>query len=465
MNNSRRRDFIKKLSVGGLILSGVGKGKNKPTVLESKNVAEDNRSSVTPFNDHIQLAIIGCGIQGQINARVAERVEGLKIVAACDLYQGRLDKMKEDYPGIFTTRDYKELINRDDIDAVCIATSDHWHDHITIAALDAGMAVYCEKPMVHHLEEGHNVIKAEMKSGRPLIIGSQRVSSIIVEKAKDLFRSGAIGELIMADITYDRNSAVGAWQYSIPTDASKEAVMWDDYLGDAPKVAYDANRFFRWRNYRDYGTGVAGDLFVHLFSSLHVITGSIGPERVFATGGLRYWKDGRDVPDVTLGLYDYGAQATHPAFNVQMRVNFADGSGGGSRARLIGTEGVMTVGGRSIKIEKVGLNTQPSYKGYDSFMTFSKPQKSKFKKWYEDHYKSDKKAQVIEPKELDYLAPDGYSDHIDHWNNFANAIRNGDKIVEDGTFGLRAAGPSLATNVSYFGEKVVKWDPMKMNVI
>ena len=109
----------------------------------------------------------------------------------------------------------------------------------------------------------------------------------------------------------------------------------------------------------------AGYLFVHLFSSLHVITGSIGPERVFATGGLRYWKDGRDVPDVTLGLYDYGAQATHPAFNVQMRVNFADGSGGGSRARLIGTEGVMTVGGRSIKIEKVGLNTQPNYRGYD----------------------------------------------------------------------------------------------------
>lgn len=461
MSYSKRRQFLKNLSIGGIIISGIGKSLKKPIILEPKSSVGNEEFSA---NDKIQLAVIGCGIQGQINARTASRVEGLKIVAACDLYQGRLDKMVEDYGELYTSRDYRDILNRSDIDAVCIATSDHWHDHITIAALKAGKAVYCEKPMVHKLEEGHSVIKAEKESKQPLIIGSQRVSSIIVEKAKELFQSGAIGELIMADINYDRSSAVGAWQYSIPTDASKEAVKWDDYLGDAPKVPYEANRFFRWRNYKDYGTGVAGDLFVHLFSSLHVITGSIGPERVFSTGGLRYWKDGRDVPDVTLGLYDYGAQSSHPAFNVQMRVNFADGSGGGSRARLIGTEGVMTVGGRSIKIEKVGLNNRPNYKGYDSYMTFSSSEQKRFKKWYEAFYKSDKKSQVIEPNELDYRTPEGYSDHLDHWNNFANAIRKGEKIVEDGTFGLRAAGPSLATNVSYFENRIVNWDPERMKI-
>ena len=463
MKKTKRREFVKKLSIGGIVLTGIGK-KSKQSELLARDMSEIENSSYSS-NDQIQLAIIGCGIQGQINARVAENANGIKVVAACDLYEGRLDKMKEDYGAVFTTRDYRKILERDDIDAVCIATSDHWHDHITIAALEAGKAVYCEKPMVHHLKEGHAVIQAEKKYKKPLIIGSQRVSSIIVEKAKELFQEGVIGQLIMADITYDRSSAVGAWQYSIPTDASKESVMWDTYLGDAPKVPYDANRFFRWRNYRDYGTGVAGDLFVHLFSSLHLITGSVGPEKIYATGGLRYWKDGRDVPDVTLGLYDYAEQSTHPAFNVQMRVNFADGSGGGSRARLVGTEGVMTVGGRSIQIEKKGLDTKPRYDSYDSYMTFSKPEKKRFAKWYGEHYKSDKRQKVIEPSELDYSAPDGYSDHIDHWNNFASAIRQGTKIVEDGTFGLRAAGPSLATNVSYFENKIVSWDPVKMKQI
>ncbi|MEE9372402.1 MAG: Gfo/Idh/MocA family oxidoreductase [Saprospiraceae bacterium] len=463
MGTSKRRQFIKKISIGGLVLSGMRKKNHNPIILNSDQLSIENNLFDT--NDQIQLAIIGCGIQGQINARTASKVNGVKVVAACDLYEGRLKKMNEDYGSIFTTRDYKKILERSDVDAVCIATSDHWHDHITISALEAGKAVYCEKPMVHHLKEGHAVIKSEKKSRQPLIIGSQRVSSIIVEKAKELYQSGTIGDLIMADITYDRSSAVGAWQYSVPTDASAEAVMWNEYLGDAPKVNYDENRFFRWRNYKDYGTGVAGDLFVHLFSTLHVITGSIGPEKIYATGGLRYWKDGRDVPDVTLGLYDYGAQSSHPAFNVQMRVNFADGSGGGSRARLIGTEGVMTVGGRSIQIEKAGLDDQPRYKGYDSFMTFSKTQKGLFKKWYEDHYKSDQRAKVIEPKKLEYLAPEGYSDHLDHWKNFAKAIRKSSKIVENGTFGLRAAGPSLATNESYFNNKIINWDAGRMKIV
>ena len=109
---------------------------------------------------------------------------------------------------------------------------------------------------------------------------------------------------------------MGAWQYSIPPDATPENIDWDRFLGRAPKVPFEPIRLFRWRNYRDYGTGVAGDLFVHLFSGMHFITGAIGPERVYATGGLRFWKDGRDVPDVMLGLYDYPKTDKHPPFNL-----------------------------------------------------------------------------------------------------------------------------------------------------
>jgi hypothetical protein len=102
-------------------------------------------------------------------------------------------------------------------------------------------------------------------------------------------------------------------------------------------MPYDPVRFFRWRNYQDYGTGIAGDLFVHLFSGLHTITSSNGPNRIYATGGLRYWKDGRDVPDIITGLCDYPATSKHPAFTLQLRENFEDGSRSGERLRLIGT--------------------------------------------------------------------------------------------------------------------------------
>lgn len=460
---SKRRDFIKKLSVGGIIAGGIN-----PTSLAKEYITlSPKRLLQQPFsaNDQINLAMIGCGIQGFSNARAAVQIPGVKIVAACDLYSGRLTHMKEIHGNhLFTTKNYQEILSRADIDAVCISTTDHWHDHMTIAALKAGKAVYCEKPMVHHLEEGQAIIDAEKKYKRPLQIGSQRVSSIGTEKAHELFKSGIIGELNLAEIRYDRASSNGAWQYSIPTDANTDTVDWDSYLGDAPKHEFDSKRFFRWRNYQDYGTGVAGDLFVHLFSSLHVITGAIGPERIYATGGLRFWNDGRDVPDITLGLYDYAASEVHPAFNVQMRVNFADGSGGGSHVRLIGSEGVMEIGWDGIKIKKSKVSTVPTYGGWDSFDTFSNQQQKDFEKWFKSYYGEPRK-EMTSPAELQYGYPEGYSDHVDHWRYFIDSIRNGTQLLEDGSFGLRAAGPALATNNSYFEHKVINWDPVKMKII
>ena len=167
--------------------------------------------------------------------------------------------------------------------------------------MNAGKDVYCEKPMVQRVEDGRAVVEAQQQTGRIMQVGSQRVSSIVYKKAQELLAAGAIGELNMVEAWWDRNSAIGAWQYSIPPDATPANIDWDRFLGRAPKVPFEPVRLFRWRNYRDYGTGVAGDLFVHLFSGMHFVTGAIGPTRVFATGGLRFWKDGRDVPDVMLG--------------------------------------------------------------------------------------------------------------------------------------------------------------------
>lgn len=464
-NNKNRRDFIRKFSIGGIVIGGSRKSllSETPNILKSHPQIEAKvRYSK---NDQIQLAMIGCGIQGFSNARAALTVKGIQIVAACDLYKGRLTRMKEVFGDhLYCTQHYQDILDRDDVDAVCISTPDHWHDHITLAAFKAGKAVYCEKPMVHKLNEGHAMIEAEQKYKLPLQIGSQRVSGIDTAKAKELYESGVIGELNLADIRYDRASSNGAWQYSVPTDANLDSIDWDNYIGDAPKVPFDANHFFRWRNYQAYGTGVAGDLFVHLFSALHVITGSIGPERIYASGGLRFWKDGRDVPDITLGLYDYPEAPTHPAFNVQMRVNFVDGSGGGSHVRLIGSEGVMTLGWEGITVQRSKVSTVPTYGGWDSFDTFSEAQQKEYVKWYDAHY-GPQRPEMEGPKEMKYTLPDGYSAHNDHWWFFADSIRNGTPLVEDGTFGLRAAGPALATNNSYHEKRIINWDAQKMKIV
>lgn len=459
----QRRDFLKKISIGGVMIAGSTKGWSSSQVLEHRPFQKLNKEYGP--NDQIRLGIIGCGIQGFSNARAAIQVPGIEIAAACDLYSGRLTRMKEVFGDhIKCTNDYTELLSWSDIDAVCIATTDHWHDHMLKAALKANKPAYCEKPMMHHIEEGLSMIAAEKSSNLPVIIGSQRASGIDTLKAKELFEQGVIGELNLVDIRYDRNNSNGAWQYSIPTDASLETVDWDRYIGDSPKMAYDPKRFFRWRNYQDYGTAVAGDLFVHLFTALHVITSSKGPERIYATGGLRYWKDGRDVPDITLGLYDYPATEQHPAFNVQMRVNFVDGSGGGSSVRMIGSEGVMTLGWSGITIERNPVDPKPYYGGWDSFATFSKSEQDKFEKWFKSTY-PDPKPKMTDPQSLTYSVPDGYSAHVDHWANFADAIRNGTKLVEDTTFGMRAAGPALATNNSMNEKRIIKWDPINMKMI
>ena len=229
------------------------------------------------------------------------------------------------------------------MDAVIVGTPDHWHARISADALRAGKAVYCEKPMVHAIPQAYDVIKAEAESGKTFMVGSQGMSSLGNEKARELFQEGVIGELNYAEGFWARNDPVGAWQYDIPDDASEETVAWDQFLGDAPKRPFDPLRIFRWRNYRDYGTGVSGDLFVHLFSSLHFVVSSKGPQTIAAQGGLRYWKDGREVPDVLLGMFDYPDSPAHTPFNLSLRVNFVDGTSGSTFLRLVGSEGAMDV--------------------------------------------------------------------------------------------------------------------------
>ena len=425
------------------------------TVAAAPLMAQGGRSA----NDKIQIALIGGGGQGSGDVH-SSLASGSKIVAVSDIYQGRLIHAKETWGSdVFVTRDYREVLARRDVDAVIVATPDHWHRQVSIDAMNAGKDVYCEKPMVQHIDDGAPVVAAARQTGRIFQVGSQRVSSIVYKKAQELFRSGAIGDLNMVEAWWDRNSAIGAWEYSIPPDAKPENIDWDRFLGRAPKVPFEPNRLFRWRCYQDYGTGVCGDLFVHLFSGLHFVTGAIGPTRVFATGGLRFWKDGRDVPDVMLGFYDYPKTDKHPAFNLALRVNFVNGGTETSGFRFVGSEGILTIGS-GVTVSRQPRETEPGY----TIDTFPKAVQEAFLKQYRERYPVVRAtADSIRPTGEDkFLPPAGYSDHIDHHRNFLDAVRTRKAVVEDAVFGFRAAAPALLSNVSYFEQRICEWKPESM---
>lgn len=406
-------------------------------------------------NSNIQIALIGAGGMGQGDARMSTSLPGVKLVAACDLYDGRLARCREIWgDSISTTRDYREILNRKDVDAVIIATPDHWHSRITIDALNAGKDVYCEKPMVQKIEEGAKVIEAQKKSGRILQIGSQYASSVVFHKAAELIKQGAIGELNMVQAHLDRNTAIGAWQYSIPPDASPQTVDWDRFLGNAPKHPFDKVRFFRWRNYKDYGTGVAGDLYVHLLTGLHVATEVLGPSRIYAAGGTRFWKDGRDAPDVMLAAMDY------PTFTLALRVNFASGVVAESFGlKFIGSEGTMAVGYDTLTLAKKPRGPEYDY----TIAGFPQRMQGKMAAEFNKIASESVTPESLNPdSETVFRAPRWFSAHREHHRAFHQAIRSRKPFFEDAVFGFRTAGPSLLTGTSMDEGRVCTWDAEKM---
>ena len=457
-----RRSFLKKFAALSALTAS-----SLPAIVvdqQQKTLLKRTVGALSP-NDRLQIATIGMGIIGFIDTVTAISVPGIELVAACDLYDGRLVHTKEVFGDqVTTTRDYKEIIDRSDVDAILICTPDHWHARIAIDALKAGKHVYCEKPMVQDVADGKKLIRAQKNSGCVFQVGSQFVSSIVFEEARKQFASGAIGELNMIEARYNRNSAIGAWQYTIPPDASPKTVDWEQFISGTKKRAFDPVRFFRWRNYWDYGTGVAGDLFVHLFSGLHHILSSNGPNRIVATGGLRFWKDGRDAPDMMLGLCDYPETESHPAFNLTLQTNFAHGGGGGTDMRLIGSEGVMDLGFRGLTI-----TTSPRYApskkqvidGYNSVRTFSKSVQREIADNFEQYY-PDKQSTSAEKSTVELNPPENYDERFDHFIHFFNAIRTNGSVAEDAAYGFRAAAPAVLTNTSYLKQKPMRWDPEKM---
>ena len=465
MSQLNRRNFLKAaglttagtIAASKLAASAIAQPASVPLNTHVLAAPQTEPPAPASANDHIQIALIGAGGQGQGDTKVALQIQGVKLVAVADCYDGRLEHCKELWGNdVFTTRDYNEILARKDVDAVIIGTPDHWHKRVSVDAMKAGKDVYCEKPMIHLYSDGPEIIETARVTGRIIQIGSQRVSSVIYAKAKELLAAGAIGELNMVTAWWDRNSAMGAWDYTVPPDASPETCDWPRFLGSAPQIPFNAEQFFQWRKWKAYGSGVAGDLFVHLFSGTHFVTGSHGPTRAMATGGLRFWKDGRNVPDVMLALFDYPE-----GFNLSLRVNFVDGGSENEGFIFTGSEGTMEIAGNGVSVSRTPREKDPGY----TINTFTDAMQARIKQEYREKYPVSHPEGPPASGFERYVAAPGYSDSYSHFENFFAAVRTRRPVVEDAVFGFRAAGAALLSNISYERGSVVNWDPNQMKVL
>jgi predicted dehydrogenase len=399
-------------------------------------------------SDRLRFGIIGVGMEGSGLLGESIRLPNVECVAACDLYDGRHVLAREIVrPDLPVTRRYRELLDNKDIDCILAAVPDHWHRQIVVDTVSAGKDIYCEKPMSHSAADGVAMVDAAKRSGRIVQIGSQRVSSQVCAKAKELISQGMLGDLMLVEGWMGRNDPTGAWQYPPPPDLSPQNLDWDTWQGTVlPKRAFDPILFARWRCWKEYGTGVAGDLLVHLVSGMmYMLDINEAPKQAMAVGGIRHWKDGRNMPDVHAVSYYFGD------LPVYMRLNLATSMP--ETYRIQGSRGLLEVTGSSVTFTpQSGQNTYPSY--YAG--SFPRAMRQAYEKqWHEEN--DARLRQEAMSESIAFHGPD-YDDLTPHLANYFDAVRTRKPVVEDVVFGHHAALACHMANESYFRKSDVTWD-------
>jgi len=405
-------------------------------------------------SDRVRFGMIGIGMQGSGLMGTSITLPGVECAAACDLYDGRHTLSREiaDSPALPTTRRYQELLENKEIDCLVAAVPDHWHKQIVVDSVNAGKDIYCEKPMSHSPADGVEMVAAAKKTGRIVQIGSQRVSSVVLAKGRELVQQGLLGDLMMVEGVLGRNDPNGAWEYPPPPDLSPQNLDWDTWQGTVPKRAFDANIFARWRCWKEYGTGVAGDLLVHLVSGMMYVLGfNEPPKRAMASGGILRWNDGRNMPDVHCTLFEYGQNP------VYMRLNL--GTETPEAYRFMGSKGILDISEQQVTFTpQSGKDESPSYYA-GSFPRAL--HEAYVKQWHADHdsvpgHEPAPESVVFRSVSFDEVKP--------HLWNFFQAVKTRKPVTEDAVFGHHAALACHMANESYFRKGAVSWDEQSKTI-
>jgi predicted dehydrogenase len=441
-----RREFLQTTAgaAGAALSANAIRLNSEPLLAQPLPVAASSR---------VRFGIVGVGMEGSNLLATAIQLSGVECASACDLYDGRHELAREIVgKPIPTTRRYKELLDNKDIDAIVVAVPDHWHKQVVVDAVAAGKDVYCEKPFSHNPADGLALVEAAKNSDRIVMVGAQRTSSVLCAKAKELYGQGAIGSLSLVEATLGRNDPTGAWQYPPPPDLSPENLDWETWLGSAPKKAFDPFLFARWRCWKEYGTGVAGDLLVHLISGMQFVLGiNEIPKRVSAFGGIYRWKDGRNTPDVHAVLFEYA--------NVPVYMRLSLDTESTEVTRFMGSKGI-------IELTEFGVTYSPQ-SGVDlapSYYSGSFPARLKtpyLAEWHQEH--DPKPGREPAPESLSFRGND-YDDLRPHLWKFFEAVRSRNPVLQDAVFGHNAALGCHMANESYYRKKPVFWDPASQTI-
>jgi len=440
-----RRDFLRKAGGGTAVAGALGAagcattpaGEPGKPIQVAQAAAPKTGTLVEP-GAKIRVGHIGCGGQGTHHLKqMVERVNtkgDVEIKAVCDVYKRRENRAKG-MSGADSYRKYKDLISRDDIDAVVIATPDHWHAQNALDAMDAGKDVYVEKPVTLTVDEARKIRDKVQETGRVFQCGAQRCSDDFWWQVRDFIKKGGIGKVLWAQGDYSRNSGNparpqgGEWNYSIDRQATADDpqsdfyIDWDLWLGPARKRPFSKPRFFQFRKFWDYSGGIATDLLYHLLAPMTIGLDTSFPERVTASGGIYVQQDDREVPDTYMSQIDYPDDYT-----IVLTSSMANKQGlptiiRGHRATIRPTDG-----GARVTAE------------------------DEFKGWFKKEFGAEEIVLRVKPR-------------MGHMDNFLHCVRTREKCHCDAETAYRAmAGIKLGVE-SYRQDKVMFFDAKKERTV
>jgi predicted dehydrogenase len=375
-------------------------------------------SRILGANNRVRMGIIGCGERGRYVMGVFQKNPGVEFVAACDIWGDQIDKAKKEASGAREYGDHRKLLDEGkDIDAVLIATPDHWHSRIAIDALNAGKDVYCEKPLTLKIEEGPGIVKAARENNRVCQVGMQQRSGWHYIHARDeYFRKKKLGKITMARTWWHGNT------YHLrkaPAElAQKPANLdWNRFLGPVKWRDWDPQQYWNFRAYLDFGGGQVTDLFTHWIDAVHMFMDQDNPTSAVAIGGIYAYPDGRTAPDTINVLLQYPDQWT-----ATFEATLAPGIKG-EGIEMCGTEGKLWIDRRKFIFTPAEKNAEP--------------------------------IQVDAKREI----------AIDHVENFLECLQTRKRPNGDVYVGHRSAQASHLGNLAYEQKRELHFDPVREEIL